>query len=153
MELKLKRIARKSAYTIGKLYIDGKYVCDTLEDTDRGLSSDMPLSEIKRIKVPSVTAIPTGTYTIVMNVQSPKFSKYKSYAFCNGYLPRLLKVPGYEGVLMHIGNYPTDTEGCILVGENKKKGMVLNSTVIFKAIYTILKAAADKGEQITITVE
>lgn len=153
MELKLKRIARKSAYTIGKLYIDGKYVCDTIEDTDRGLRQDMPINEIKRLKIGGITAIPTGTYSITMGIKSPRFSTKKQYEFCKGYLPRLLNVPGYEGVLMHIGNYATDTEGCILVGENKKKGMVLNSTVIFKAVYTIMKAAYDKGEAISITIE
>lgn len=153
MELRLKRIARKANYTIGKLYIDNKYVCDTMEDTDRNLFQDMPIEQLKRQKIAGITAIPTGTYQITMKVQSPRFSKKKQYLFCGGYLPRLLNVPGYEGVLIHIGNYPSDTEGCILVGENKKKGMVINSTVIFKALYTILKAASDKGDTIKITIE
>ena len=73
MKLLLKRIAKQKTYTIGKLYIDGVYECDTLEDTDRGLSDDMSIAEIKKKKVYGQTAIPTGTYEINMDVVSPKF--------------------------------------------------------------------------------
>ena len=71
MKLLLKRIARRDKYTIGKLYIDGKYECDTVEDKDRGLTQNMSLEEIKKIKIPNETAIPTGTYKITLNVVSP----------------------------------------------------------------------------------
>jgi len=74
MKLTLKRIAKKEKYTIGKLYIDDVYFCDTCEDTDRGMKQTMPLTEIKKLKIPGETAIPTGTYKITLDVQSPKFS-------------------------------------------------------------------------------
>lgn len=148
MKLTLKRIAKKSSYTIGKLYIDGVYECDTLEDTDRGLTQDMPLSEIKKTKIKGVTAIPSGTYDITLNVVSPKFSKRSQYKSIGGKLPRLLNVPGYEGVLIHIGNTAQDSEGCILVGQNSVVGKVLNSTATFNTLYEKLKAAEDK-----ITIE
>lgn len=148
MKLTLKRIAKKSSYTIGKLYIDGVYECDTLEDTDRGLTQDMLLSEIKENKIKGVTAIPSGTYGITLNVISPKFSKRSQYKSIGGKLPRLLNVPGYEGVLIHIGNTAQDSEGCILVGQNSVVGKVLNSTATFNALYKKLKAAKDK-----ITIE
>lgn len=153
MELKVKIVAKQTTYRIGKLSIDDKYFCDTLEDADRGLTSDMTDEEIKEIKQKGITAIPTGRYKVVMNVQSPKFSKYKQYEFCEGYLPRLVDVPGYEGVLIHIGNYPKDTDGCILVGKNTVKGAVMNSTETFKQLYDILKAADEAGEEIYITIE
>ena len=148
MKLTLKRIAKKSSYTIGKLYIDGVYQCDTLEDTDRGLTQDMPLSEIKENKIKGVTAIPSGTYDITLNVVSPKYSKRSQYKSIGGKLPRLLNVPGYEGVLIHIGNTAQDSEGCILVGQNSVVGKVLNSTATFNTLYKKLKAAEDK-----ITIE
>lgn len=153
MRITVKRIAKQLTYTIGKLYVDNKYFCDTLEDTDRGLTSSMPLSEISELKKRGITAIPTGTYQITLDVVSPKFSKYKQYNFCNGKLPRLLNVPGYEGVLIHIGNKPEDTEGCILVGYNTVKGQVTNSTDTFKKLYALLLAAKNNNEQITITYE
>lgn len=153
MELKVKIVAKQSTYRIGKLSINDKYFSDTLEDTDRGLTSDMTDEEIKEIKQKGITAIPTGRYKVVMNVQSPKFSKYKQYEFCEGYLPRLVDVPGYEGVLIHIGNYPKDTDGCILVGKNTVKGAVMNSTETFKQLYDILKEADEAGEEIYITIE
>lgn len=153
MELKVKRKAKRETYVIGDLSIDEVFFSNTLEDTDRGLTSDMTDEQIKEIKQKGITAIPTGRYKVVMNVQSPKFSKYKQYEFCKGYLPRLVDVPGYKGVLIHIGNYPKDTDGCILVGKNTVKGAVMNSTATFKKLYDILKNADEAGEDIYITIE
>lgn len=153
MELKVKRKAKRETYVIGDLSIDKVFFSNTLEDTDRGLTSDMSDEEIKEIKQKGITAIPTGRYKVVMNVQSPKFSKYKQYEFCKGYLPRLVDVPGYEGVLIHIGNYPKDTDGCILVGKNTVKGAVMESTATFKKLYDILKNADEAGQDIYITIE
>ena len=149
MEILVKRIAKKSKYTIGKVYIDGQYICDTLEDADRGLNQNMSLKEINSKKVYGETAIPTGTYKVDMNTVSPKF-KNRSWAKpYGGKLPRLVLVPGYDGVLIHPGNKAEDTLGCILVGENKAVGQVLNSQVTFKKIMSILT----KGTNITITIE
>lgn len=142
MELYLKRIARKAKYTIGHLYIDGKYFCDTIEDTDRGLKQTDAYASNKRKKVQGETAIPTGRYQVTLSVQSPRFKSKPAYQFCNGYLPRLINVPCFDGVLIHIGNYPKDTEGCILVGRNTVKGAVMESTETFKKLYSKLKSAS-----------
>lgn len=150
MELRLKRIARKETYTIGRLYIDGVYFCDTIEDTDRGLKQSLPVSVNKAKKRYGATAIPTGRYQVTLKIKSPKFSKNKKYDFCGGYLPRLLNVPAFEGVLIHIGNTAKDTEGCLLIGKNTKVGKVLESSVTFRALYEKLKNAQG---YIFITVE
>ncbi|MCC8145634.1 MAG: DUF5675 family protein [Bacteroidales bacterium] len=118
MKLTLKRIARKPGYTIGKLFVDGRYFCDTLEDEDRGLDQNMSLEEIRSIKVMHKTAIPTGTYKVIVNMSPSK----------RRLLPRLQNVPGFSGILIHRGNTADDSSGCILVGENKAVGKVLNST-------------------------
>lgn len=149
MEILVKRIAKKSKYTIGKMYIDGQYICDTLEDADRGLNQNMSLKEINSKKVYGETAIPTGTYKVDMNTVSPKFKSRTWAKPYGGKLPRLVSVPGYDGVLIHPGNKAEDTLGCILVGENKAVGQVLNSQVTFKKIMSILT----KGTNITITIE
>ena len=143
MELNIKRIARRETYTIGRLYIDGKYFCDTLEDKDRGLRQDMPVAVIRATKRKGITAIPTGRYRVTLAVQSPKFSKRAIYQFCNGYLPRLINVPGYDGVLIHIGNTARDTEGCLLVGRNTQVGKVLDSRKTFIELYDRLLGAKD----------
>lgn len=149
MKMLLKRIARKPTYTVGRLYLDGQYFCDTLEDVDRGLDWNMSLDEIKEKKVYSKTAIPTGIYKINMNVVSPRF-KDRSWAKAwKGRLPRLENVPGYEGVLIHVGNTHEDTSGCILVGNNKEVGKVLNSTTTFNKLMQILT----KSKNITITIQ
>lgn len=153
MELLLRRIARRDTYTIGHLYIDGRYFCDTIEDKDRGLRQDMQPSVIRATKRKGVTAIPTGRYRVTMDVRSPKFSqkKYeKNYGFCDGYLPRLINVPGFEGVLIHVGNTARDTEGCLLVGKNTRVGKVLESRVTFVKLYERLKGAEGS---IYITIE
>lgn len=149
MKLKLHRHFKGSEYTIGKLYIDGEYFCDTIEDVDRGLFQNMPLQQLKEKKVKHQTAIPTGSYKITLDVQSPKYSQRSQYDFCKGYLPRLIDVPAFEGILIHIGNKAGDSSGCILVGENKVKGQVINSTNTFKKLYEKLKEAT---EEITIDI-
>ena len=152
MKLKIDRVARKPGYTIGKMYIDGVYLCDTLEDADRGLRQDMPLDELRRRKVSGATAIPAGTYTVRMDVVSPKYSQREAYRSIGGRLPRLENVPGYEGVLIHIGNYPEDTEGCILVGRNKQVGAVIDSTKTFWELHAKLAAAAGDDDEITLEI-
>ena len=154
MELLVKRVAKKNEYTIGRLYIDGNYTCDTLEDCDRGLTQEMPLEEIKAKKVYGKTAIPTGTYEIDMNTVSPKF-KDRSWAKpYGGKLPRLIGVKGFDGVLLHVGNTASDSSGCLLVGKNSIKGMITDSTRTFHTLMSkFLLPAKVQGERITITIE
>ena len=129
MHLLLKRIALKPEYTIGKLYIDGQYFCDTLEDT------------VREKKIAGKTAIPEGTYQVIVN-RSPKFKRD---------LPLLLDVPNFEGIRIHRGNTAKDTSGCILVGENKVKGKVINSTKYETLLTAILKREMQSGSSIKIT--
>ena len=142
MRLELKRIAKREDYTIGRLYVDGEYFCDTLEDKVRDLT--------RETKVYGKTAIPEGTYEVTLRVQSPRFSQKKQYDFCKGYLPRLLGVPSFEGVLIHVGNTAADTEGCILVGKNTVRGMVTDSLATLKKLYSRLSLCSGK---ITIDVK
>lgn len=155
MKLLLRRIAKKNTYTVGKLYVNDEYFCDTIEDKDRGLSQKDDITKIKRTKVKNMTAIPTGTYDITMNVVSPRFSQRAFYRqTCNGgRVPRLLNVPGFDGILIHVGNTAADSSGCILVGKNTQIGKVLNSTNTFKRLYSILDKANRAGDSIKITVE
>lgn len=152
MELQLSRIAKRDGYTIGKLYVNGTYFCDTLEDTDRGITDEMTTAEIKAIKVAGSTAIPTGIYAIDMNTVSPKFSKRTAYQFCEGRLPRLQNVKGFDGVLIHIGNTAADTEGCVLVGKNTAKGKVTSSADTFKELWNELEIANINADTITIDI-
>lgn len=150
MKLVLKRINNQDNYCEGKLYIDGTYQCDVIEDTDRGLTNEMSITEIQSKKVYGETAIPKGTYQITLDVVSPKFKDRSWATFCEGKLPRLLDVPGFEGVLIHTGNEASNSLGCLLVGQKTKDGWVSNSTQTFKNLYYKLKQATD---QITITIE
>lgn len=150
MKLVLKRINNQDNYCEGKLYIDGIYQCDVIEDTDRALTNEMSIAEIQSKKVYGETAIPKGTYQITLDVVSPKFKDRSWATFCEGKLPRLLDVPGFEGVLIHVGNKAADSLGCLLVGQKSSDGIVSNSTQTFKDLYYKLKQATD---QITITIE
>lgn len=152
MEIKLKRIARKADYTIGHLFVDGQYVCDAIEDTDRGLNQQMPLTEIQRIKIKDRTAIPAGQYRVTLDVKSPKYSNFARYPWAraiDGRVPRILNVTGFEGILIHVGNTAADTSGCVIVGENKVAGKVINSTAAFNKLYSMM-ANAKGGIFITI---
>lgn len=154
MELLVKRKYLKNEYTIGQLWIDGKYFCDTCEDKVRDYNKDGDLLDKGETKVYGKTAIPYGRYQVAMNVISPKFSRKSFYMeVCQGRLPRLLNVPHFEGILIHVGNTAEDSSGCILVGENRIKGGILNSRETFKKLYAELNEAYKKGEEIWITVE
>lgn len=153
MDIKVKRIALKNAYTIGKLYINGVYQCDTLEDKVRDYNKDGDLNDLNEQKVYGETAIPYGKYEVTLKVQSPKYSKLATYSWCNGYLPRLLNVPHFDGILIHSGNVADHSCGCLLVGENKVVGKVINSMATLKRIYPQLKQASDRGEKIWIAIE
>ena len=139
MKLTLKRIALRSTYTIGRLYIDGNYFCDTLEDTVRDLNKNGKFDNGEK-KIKEKTAIPYGTYEIKWTY-SPRFKKYT---------PQLMNVSSFEGIRIHSGNSNTDTEGCLLLGENKKVGMVLNSRATINKFYPLIKKACSKGK---VTIE
>ena len=143
MRILLQRHALKAGYTIGRMEINGRYFCDTLEDTDRGLRESMTEDEIAALKVKGATAIPIGTYRIDMQTRSPRFGRV---------LPRLVSVKGYTGVLIHSGNTAADTEGCILVGENRERGKVLNSRATLESLLVFLRAAQAEGEEIELTI-
>ena len=143
MKLTIKRTITKNNYTLGKLYVDGVYFCDTLEDRDRGLTQNMSVEQIKSIKVPGETAIPKGTYKVTLDVVSPKFSKYPFYMqTCEGKLPRLIDVKGYEGVLIHVADGPKRdslVQGCIGIGNLSAEEYLMNGKKVFIELYNKLK--------------
>lgn len=152
MLLTLHRRYKGAEYTIGSLSVDGQYFCDTLEDTDRGLTSEMTAKQIARKKVYGKTAIPTGKYEITIDQVSPKYASRATYKAIKGKLPRLLNVIGFTGILIHAGNSADDTSGCILCGQNLAKGKVLNSTITFYKLYPLLQRAKGYGEKIYIEI-
>ena len=134
MKLLLQRIYAGKDYTIGRLTVDGMRYCDTLE---------LPVATADgRRNVQRVTAIPAGTYDMVVNV-SPKFKRL---------LPRLLYVPGRDGIIFHRGNRPQDITGCILVGENKVMGMVVYSTGYEQRLVEMTLEAQSRCEDLTIEI-
>ena len=131
MILRIHRIAKRDTYTIGRLYVDGIYFCDVLEDTDRGLDSGMPADEIRRRKVYGMTAIPTGAYDVLL-AYSPKFAHRPWAMKYRGMLPLISGIPCYDRVFIHVGNTSDDTDGCPLLGMNTIVGKVTRSTITFQ---------------------
>lgn len=147
MEMLLKRIARRETYTIGRLYINGSYFCDTLENEDK-LFFGKP-------KVMHTTAIPCGRYEVILDNYSAKFGAKEPYrSLCAGCVPLIALVPMFSGVRIHIGNTAKDTDGCPLVGQNKKVGAVINSRATFeKLMKSHLNPARRRKEKVFITIE
>lgn len=146
MKLKLDRKYKKKDYTIGKLYINGVYFCDTLEPHC--------IDWKKEKKVPGKTAIPEGNYQVSVDYFSPRFGNdayYKQFAN-NGKVPRLMNVPNFDGILIHVGNYPKDTQGCILVGRNTVRGAVMDSCKTFSELYKKLRSARASYDPIIIEI-
>lgn len=131
MQITLYRKYPKPTYTIGQLFIDGQYFCDTCEDVDRGLDQLMPTAEILKRKVQNETAIPTGEY-IVRFTYSPRFKRL---------VPAIENVKGFSGVRIHAGNTAKDTEGCVLLGMNTIKGGVTSSRKWVTKFETALRVA------------
>ena len=142
MKLLLKRIYFSPTYTIGKLFIDGKYFADSIEDVNRDLNKDGDLLDSGESKVYAQTCIPFGTYDVIVN-RSPKMKRD---------LPRLLNVPHFEGILIHRGSSERSSAGCIIIGENKVVGKVINSVKYEDALVAVLKHAQNSGEKITIEI-
>lgn len=146
MKLKLKRIALKKDYTIGKLYIDDVYFCDTLEDAVRDLNKNGKFDGNEK-KVHGQTAIPYGTYEVTTNVVSSRFKNRIWAKPYNGKIPRLLNVQSFDGVLLHPGSSQLDTSGCILVGKNTIVGRLTDSQKTFHLLMQKIK------NQKNITIE
>lgn len=134
MKLRVERLWKKPAYTVGRLFVDGKLFCNTLEDTVRDLSNEK--------KVYGKTAIPYGEYRVVYN-WSPKFGRN---------LPRLLNVPAFEDILIHPGNTADDSAGCILVGRNTEVGRLTESRYTSDKLNVLIEDAQRRGESITIEI-
>lgn len=137
MEIKLIRETFTDKSTIGRLLIDGLFYGWTLEDKDRYLE------ENPRRKVKGETAIPAGRYQVIIN-WSPRFKRE---------LPLLLNVPGFEGIRIHSGNKPEDTEGCILPGKTKGKDFIGRSREAFNEIFEAIQSALNKNEPVFIVIE
>lgn len=131
MKLILRRIWFTEKSTIGRLYIDDKFECYTLEDVVRE----------DGIKVPGETAIPYGEYKVIIDF-SNRFQRL---------MPHVLDVPLFEGIRIHAGNTDKDTEGCPLVGEIRGEDFVGQSRIAFNRLFIKMQSAESEG--ITITIE
>ena len=135
MKIEVNRIFKASNYTIGELSVNNNYICDTLEDKVR----------VDGEKVYAETAIPTGTYTLVLSY-SNRFKKV---------MPEILNVPNFSGIRIHCGNSSKDTEGCLLVGkwDGKTENWISDSKNSYNKLYPLLEEAFNNKENITITIK
>lgn len=136
MKLLLQREVLTPSSSIGKLYVNSLFECFTLEDYDARL-------EEGGTKVAGSTAIPRGTYRVILDY-SNRFKRV---------LPRLLDVPNYVGVRIHPGNTSEDTEGCILTGTGTAPDRLYNSRAAFEKLFNKLEQADESGEEIWITIQ
>lgn len=130
MELEIKRTDKNERRTIGRVYIDGRWLCYSLEDA------------VRKEKIPGKTAIPAGRYKVTVSY-SPKFKRL---------LPLLHNVPGFEGVRIHSGNKASDTEGCILLGLYRNEDMVLDSRLAFDEFMRRIQDVYEEGEDIWLQI-
>jgi len=137
MRLKIERTWCSPNSTIGKLSVDGKFECYSLEDVVR---EDGRI--VQAWKIPGCTAIPTGSYSVIVT-PSQRFKRD---------LPLLVDVPGFTGVRIHPGNGPKDTEGCILVGASKDTDFVGHSREAFEKLFTKIQESLGCGEKVTLEV-
>ena len=142
MRLKLKRRYFGEDYTIGSLFIDGVYFCDTIEDKNMDFNRDGDLLDPEEDKVYGETAIPFGVYKIELSM-SPRFKRL---------LPLVLDVKHFTGIRIHRGNTAKDSHGCILPGENKERGKVLNSTKYELSLVAKMQYNLERGKDIELEI-
>lgn len=133
MKLLLKRVALRDKYTIGKLFIDGVYFCDVIEDKVIDLDKSGKFDG-KEKKVYGESAIPYGIYKVVITL-SARFKRF---------LPQILDVSHFDGIRIHSGNTAQDSHGCLIVGENKEVGRVINSRIYEKKLIEKLRSAKEE---------
>lgn len=150
--LKVNRRWKMNSYTISEFYVDGKRWCEALEDRDRDLYNAMSESAIKLKKVYGETAIPRGQYVIELSY-SPKFANKVWGKRYKGLVPEVKNVKGFSGVRIHPGTTAKDTLGCVLLGENKVKGGIINSQKwYYKLMDEILIPAYEKGDRVVLEI-
>lgn len=153
MKLKTDRAWKKEAYTIGRFFVNGIRFYESLEDKDRGLNSGMSESEIASKKVYGKTAIPTGTYRVILSVSQ----KFKTRAWAKKYgglVPEIVGVKGFSGVRIHPLNTAEESLGCLGIGENKVAGKIINSQKrYYELMDKYLMPAWSRKEEITITIK
>ena len=140
MKLKVVREIKTEVSTIGRLYVNEKFFCYTLEDKDRGLKQTDSLLFINTKKIFGVTAIPSGNYELIVNL-SPKFKRM---------LPRILNIKGFDGVLMHRGNTANDSLGCIILGYQKGENAIFDSTKAENDLVNLLLLHKDEKHTLEI---
>ena len=143
MEIKLIRKYYQAKYTIGRLYVNNRFFSDCLEPPSLHLTERSALGTILIAKYKGYRAIPTGRYRILIT-RSRRFGRW---------LPLLLNVKGFEGIRIHAGNKPEDTRGCILLGFNRRKGYVLDSTRCVLTLIKMMTEAIAKGEKVFVTIK
>ena len=122
--------------------VDGVFRCWTLEDTDRGLTQTTSVVQIYAVKVPGRTAIPTGSYRVIVDMSS-KFQKL---------MPRVCDVPGFLGIRIHAGRVAGHTEGCILVGMSHGVNEIFNPRQAYGLLFPDIESAYKRGDKIRINI-
>ena len=148
MRIRIGREWCKTGYTISRVYIngarfgDGKKWCNILEDEDRGLQSSMDVSAILKHKIAHHTAIPRGIYEVVITY-SPRFKRT---------MPLVKNVKGFDGIRIHAGNTPADTDGCLIPGVNDIVGRVSNSRYWTNLLEAKIRESLNRGEKVWLEV-
>lgn len=142
MKIEIIRRWKKEGYTIGELYVNGVFRCNTLEPRDRGFNASMSSMSINEAKVPGKTAIPTGSYLCHVHWMLKK-KKMR---------PQLYAVPGFWGIFFHEGNTIDDTRGCILLGENTSKGFLSRSKHHVITLTEEIQDCEDRQEMVWVSV-
>jgi hypothetical protein len=138
MVIEIKRVSHTNRCTIGEVWVDGVFECYSLEDSVR----EVPLKPVSEWKIAGQTAIPAGTYDVVIDF-SNRFHRL---------MPHILNVPGFTGVRIHSGNTDKDTEGCILIGQEKTSDYIGHSKAAFDTFFPQLQDALQAGQTATVTV-
>lgn len=151
MKILIDRNYKYPKYTVGEVYVNGTFYCYSMEDIDRGLHTDMPMRYFKERKVYGETAIPCGTYEVIID-WSPKFKRYMPHVMWRNADGKLVEVPGFSGIRLHPLNTAEDSLGCIGFGDWKGSNRIVNSKTMTSIITDKIQAARNEKETVILEI-
>lgn len=151
MKILIDRNYKYPKYTVGEVYVNGNFYCYSMEDTDRGLRVDMPMRYLKERKVYGATAIPCGSYEVIID-WSPKFKMYLPHVMYRNGEGKLVEVPGFSGIRLHAGNTAEDTLGCIMFGDWRGSASLVKSKPYTNNLIDMIRNARSGKEKVILEI-
>lgn len=151
MKIIIDRVYKYPKYTVGEVWVNGDFFAYSMEDVDRGLHVDMPARYMRERKVYGETAIPCGSYEVIIDY-SPKFKKYLPHVMFRNDEDKLVEVPCFSGIRLHPFNTAEESLGCIAFGDWKGVSRIVNAKAKTNELTDMIQKARNKKDKVILEI-